>query len=120
MEKRSVSGSLLQIAGVKITVGYQPKTDQISKIAACFLVWSNIFQIKEGLVYTLVLTCVVGVADISTLFCCWETNKPGGAIVHHSVNKHFEVNTNGGRLADWHVRSIIGFVRSLLKSYFHP
>ena len=35
--------------GVKITVGHQPKTktDQISKIAAHFLVWSDIFQIKE-------------------------------------------------------------------------
>ena len=33
-----------------------------------------------------------------------------GATVHHSVNKHFEINTNGGRLADWHVRSIIGLV----------
>ena len=97
-------------AGVKITVSHQPKTDQISKIATHFLVWSDIFQIKEGLVYTVVLTCVVGVADITTLFCCWETNKPGGATVHHSVNKHFEVNTNGDRLADWHVRSIIGLV----------
>ena len=51
---------------MKITVGHQPKTDQISKIAAHFLVWSDIFQIKEGLVYTVVLTCVVGVADITT------------------------------------------------------
>ena len=50
-----------------------------------FLACSDIFQIKEGLVYTAVLTCVVGVADITTLFCCWETNKPGGATVHHSV-----------------------------------
>ena len=56
--------------GVKIMVGHRPKTDQISKIAAHFLVWSDIFQIKEGLVYTVVLTCVVGVADITTLFCC--------------------------------------------------
>ena len=92
---------------MKITVGHRPKTenrDQISNIAAHFLVWSDIFQIKEHLVYTVVLTCVVGVADITTLFC----DKPGGATVHHSVNKHFEVNTNGGRLADWYVRSIIG------------
>ena len=36
-----------------------------SKIAAHFLVWSDIFQIKGGLVYTVVLTCVVDVADIT-------------------------------------------------------
>ena len=46
----------------------------------------------------------------NNIFCCWETNKPGGATVNHSVNKHFEVNNNGGRLADWRVRSIIGLV----------
>jgi len=56
---------LLLIAGVKITVGHQPKTDQISKIAVHFLVWFDIFQIKEGLVYTVVLICVVDVADIT-------------------------------------------------------
>ena len=43
----------------------------------------------------MVLTCVV-VADITTLFCCWETDKPGGATVHHSVNKYFEVSSDAG------------------------
>ena len=38
---------------------------------------------------------------------CLETYKPGGATVHHNVNKYSEVNTNGGRLADWHVRSLL-------------
>ena len=47
---------------------------------------------------------VVGIANKTTLFCCRETNKPGGATVHYSVNKYSEVNTKGGRLADWHVR----------------
>ena len=51
----------------KITVSHWPKTNQISKIAAHFLVWSDIFQIKEGLFYTVILTCVVGVADMTTL-----------------------------------------------------
>ena len=32
----------------------------------------------------LILTCVVGAVDITTLFCCLET---GGAIVHHSFLK---------------------------------
>ena len=54
--------------GVKITVSHHPKTDQISKVAAHFLVWSDFFEIKDGLVYTVVLTCVVGVADITTLW----------------------------------------------------
>ena len=40
---------------------------------------------------TVVLTCVAVVVDKITMFCCWETNKPGGTTVHHSVNKHFEV-----------------------------
>ena len=55
--------------GVKITVGHQPKTDQFSKIATHFLVWSDIFQIKEA--YTVVLTCVVGVANI-TFSVAWR------------------------------------------------
>ena len=54
--------------------------------------------------------CVVGVADKTTLFCCWETNKPGGVTVHYNVNKYSEVNTKGGRLADWHVRSTISLI----------
>ena len=41
---------------------FAKKTDRISKI---ILVLSDIFS-KEGLVYTVVLTCVVGVADIIT------------------------------------------------------
>ena len=57
-------------SGVKITVSHQPKANQFSKIAAHFLVWSDIFQMKEGWVYRVVHTCVVGVADINNLFCC--------------------------------------------------
>jgi len=34
----------------------------------------------------------------TTLFCCWKTNKLGGATVHHSINKYFEVK---GMLADF-------------------
>ena len=59
---------------------------------------------------TVVLNCVVSVADKTTWFCCWETNKPGGVTVHYSVNKYSEVNTKGGRLADWHVRSTIRLI----------
>jgi len=51
--------------GVKITVGHRLKTDQFSKKAAHFLVWYDIFQIKEGWVYTVVRTCAVNVADIT-------------------------------------------------------
>ena len=59
------------------------------------------------MVYTVILTCLVGVADINNIFCGWKPNKPCGATVYHCVNKYFEVNTNGGRLADWHVRSLL-------------
>ena len=44
----------------------------------------------------MVLTCVVFVI-YKTLFCCKETNKPGGATVHHCVKKHFKVK---GMLVD--------------------
>ena len=55
-------------SGVKITVGHRLKTKQFNKIAAHFLVWSEIFQIKEGWVYTAVLTAyVVIVADINNI-----------------------------------------------------
>jgi len=49
-------------------------------------------------------TCVAVVVDKTTMFCHWETNKPGGATVHHSVSKHFEIN---GMLVDQHVKSTI-------------
>ena len=106
---------LEHIAEVIIAVG-QPlaKNRPISKIVTHFLVWSDTCQIREEWLYIVVLTCVVGVADKTTLFCCWETNKPGGATVHYSVNKYSEVNTKGGglggRLANWHVRSIIRLI----------
>ena len=65
------------LTGVKITVSHWSKTDQFSKIAAHFLVWFDIFQIKEGLAYTVVLTCVVGLADI-TFSVAWRlTNQVG-------------------------------------------
>jgi len=57
---------LSKLTGVKITVGHQLKPNQFSKIAAHFLVWSDIFQIKKGWVYTVVHICVVNVADITT------------------------------------------------------
>ena len=38
---------------------------------------------------------------VATLFCYWETDKPGGvATVHHSVNEYFEVNSDIGWLTD--------------------
>lgn len=76
------------------------KNQSISNIAAHFL--SGVRSRK-----VVVLTCVFTVADITTLFCCWETDKAGGTIVHHSVNKYFEVNRDLGWLVDWHIRSII-------------
>jgi len=64
--------------------------------------------------YPVVLTCVAVVVDKTTLLCCWEINKPGGATVHHIANKHFEVKgmladclTN---MSDQHVRSTIKLV----------
>ena len=43
------------------------KTNQFSKFAAHCLVWSEIFQIMEEWLYTVVLTCVVGVTDINNI-----------------------------------------------------
>jgi len=38
-----------------------------------------------------ILTCVylAVVVDKTTMFCCWETNQPGRATVHHSVKQTF-------------------------------
>ena len=76
---------------VKITVGHLPRTDQFSKIAVHFLVWSDIFQIKEGWFYTVVLTCVVGVATFSVAGRLTSQVGPLYTIVQ---NKYFEFNTN--------------------------
>ena len=71
-------------SGVKIMVNNRPKMDQISKIATHFLVWSDIFQIREGLVYTVVLTCVVGLADITTFSVAGRLTMSGGATLHYT------------------------------------
>ena len=77
--------------------------------------------------YTVVLTCVAFVVDKTTLFCCWEINKLGGATVHHSVNNCFEV-CKRNVANDQQVRSnyntelnsvSLTFVKSLLKTYNH-
>ena len=57
----------LVTSGVKITVSHWLKTNQFSKFAAHCLVWSEIFQIMEEWLYTVVLTCVVGVTDINNI-----------------------------------------------------
>ena len=37
-----------------------------------------------------VLTSIVMyLVDKTTFFCCWETNKPGGATVHHDTSKQW-------------------------------
>ena len=71
------------------------KNRPISKIAAHFLMWSDICQIKKSWMYTVVLACVAVVVYKQQMFCCWETNKPDVATVHHGVNKHFEVRVKG-------------------------
>ena len=77
------------------------KMRPISKIAAHFLVWSDTCQINEEWLYTVVLTCVV----VNNIVLLLEDST-----VHYSVNKYSEVIIQGGRLADWHVRSTIRLI----------
>ena len=67
------------VQGEEITVSYWPRTYQIRRYLPISLFYLT-FSAKKGLVYTVVLTCVVGVAGIITFSVAGRLTSQVGAL----------------------------------------